>query len=133
MQLKTMIVILVVLSIVYGFLFLLVPAEMMSLYGLDLHDGGQMMAHLFGSALLGLAVLNWLGRNVKQGEFRRALVASDFVFSLVGWFVIIEALIQGVGNALFWLSFSIYFFLTIGFGYFQFINTASTEARSSQS
>ena len=124
MKQGTFMVIAAALAFVFGLAFILVPAQLMSFYGVTLQEGGQWIARFLGSAFLGIAALTWLGRNVAEGEAMRAILLGDFVLSVTGLIVAVLDAILGPGNAFLWLDVAIYVFLTVGFGYFQFISPA---------
>jgi hypothetical protein len=111
-----------VLAVVFGLGFILVPEQLMSIYGITLETAGQWIGRLLGSAFIGNGVLTWLARNAEPGEGLRAVVFGDFVLCVLGLVVVILLnAITGLGNALVWLNVVIYLFLTVGFGYFQFV------------
>ncbi len=120
MKLSTFMAIAAVLALGFGLAFILVPTQMMSLYGVALEAGGQWLGRYLGSAFIGIAVLTWRTRKAPQGEALRAVVLGDLVVSVTGLIVAVLDKISGPGNALVWSTVAIYLFLTLGFGYFQF-------------
>jgi hypothetical protein len=110
-----------VLAVAFGLGFILVPEQLMSIYGITLETAGQWIGRLLGSAFIGNGVLTWLARNAEPGEGLRAVVFGDFVLCVLGLVVVILNAITGLGNALVWLNVVIYLFLTVGFGYFRFV------------
>ncbi len=121
MKLATFMAIAAVLAFVFGLAFILLPAQLMSLYGVTLEAGGQWVGRYLGSAFIGIAVLTWLARNAPQGEALRAVVLGDFILSVTGLVVAVLDRLLGSGNVLVWSTVAIYLFLTLGFGYFQFM------------
>jgi len=107
-------------SILFGLAFLLVPAGLLSLYGITLDPSNQYVARYFGSALLGFAALNWLARSATSGPALRGILVGGFVVSITGLVVAIFQLLYGSGNALVWSTAVIYFLLSLGFGDFVF-------------
>ena len=95
----------------------------MSLYGVTLETGGQWVGRYLGSAFIGIGALTWLARNAPQRETIRAVMLGDFVISVTGLVVAVLNRISGPGNALVWSIVAIYIFLTVGFGYFQFVKS----------
>ena len=126
MKLGTFMAIAAVLALLFGLGFILVPAQLMSTYGVTLETAGQWIGRYLGSAFIGIAVLTWLARNATQGEALRAVVLGDFVLSATGLVVAVLDSIYGSGNALVWSTVAIYLFLTVGFGYFQFVKPAGS-------
>ena len=107
-------------SLLFGLAFLLVPAGLLSLYGITLDPSNQYVARYFGSALLGFAAAYWLGRSSTSGPALRGILVGGFVGSITGLGVAIFQLLSGSGNALVWSTAVIYFLLSLGFGDFVF-------------
>ena len=126
MKLNTFMAIAAVIALVFGLGFVLFPAQVMSLYGVTLEAGGQWVGRYLGSAFIGISVLTWLARNAEQGRALSAILLGDFALSAIGLVVAILDIIYGPGNALVWSTVAIYLFLTVGFGYFQFVKTAGS-------
>ncbi len=126
MKLNTFMAIAAVLAFVFGLGFLLFPAQLISSYGVTLEAGGQWVGRYLGSAFIGIGVLTWLARNAEKGGALRAILLGDFALSAIGLVVAILDIIYGPGNALVWSTVAIYLFLTVGFGYFQFVKTAGS-------
>ena len=124
MKLGTFMAIAAVLALVFGLAFILVPAQLLAFYGVTLEQGGQWVGRYLGSAFLGIGVLTWLGRKAAPGEGLRAILLGSFVLGVTGLVVAVLDSILGVGNALAWSTVVIYLFLTVGFGYFQFVKPA---------
>ena len=121
MKFNTFMAIAAVIAFLFGLGFLLLPEQVLASYGVTLETAGQWVARYLGSAFIGISVLTWLARNAEQGEALRAIVLGDFVLSATGLVVAILDGIYGPGNALLWSTVVIYLFLTVGFGYFQFV------------
>ena len=62
MKLSTFLVIVSIVAFIFGILFIFIPGALLSLYGISLNAGGQLVARLFGAALLGYSVLTWSAR-----------------------------------------------------------------------
>ena len=106
-------------SLLFGLAYLLVPASVASLYGITLDPSNQ-YPRFFGSALLGFAVILWLGRKVTSGSALRAVLAGSLVASFTGLVVAIFQTLSGTGNELVWSTVVVYFLLSLGFADFVF-------------
>ena len=106
-------------SLLFGLAYLLVPVSVASLYGITLDPSNQ-YARFFGSALLGFAVILWLGRKVTSGPALRAVLVGSLVASFTGFVVAIFQALSGTGNELVWSTVVIYFLLSLGFADFVF-------------
>lgn len=107
-------------SLLFGLAYLLVPASLLSLYGITLDPSNQWAARYFGSALLGFAAIFWLVRKVQSGLALRAILLGAFIASTAGLVVAILELLLGSGNTLVWSTALIYLLLSLGFGDFVF-------------
>ena len=123
MKVNTFVVIAAVLALLFGLAFFLIPAQFITIYGLKLDPLGQFMARYFGSALLGVAVLNWFARN----QVSRVTLVTDFVLSIAGLVVGFWQALSGLGNSLVWTTVIIYLVLTLGFGYYYFLKQEGTR------
>jgi hypothetical protein len=90
------------LMFVFGIGFLLLPAAIFSLYGVDLNAGGLMLAHVAGAAVCALGTLAWAMRNSTEPALIRPAVAALFCFFLLKSAVTLLAQLSGVFNALGW-------------------------------
>ena len=120
MKLSTLMIIKAVVCLVFGILLVAIPGPLMSLYGVALQPGGELMARFYGASLLGNLMLTWLGRNDPGSEALRAAILGLFVYDAVGLVVAVIAMLSGVMNLLGWSIVAIYLFFTVTFGYFQF-------------
>ena len=107
-------------SLLFGLAFLLVPGSLLSLYGVALEPSSQYLARYFGSALLGFAAINWLGRSIKSGPGLRAILVGSLVASTTGLGISAFELLGGADNLFLWSTLVIYFLLSLGFGDFVF-------------
>ena len=68
-----------VAALVFGLALTLAPAQMLAGFGLGTPTAAQVLSRDVGVTLVGLAVLNWLGRNTTGEALRAILVANIFV------------------------------------------------------
>ena len=130
MKLKTLMIITSIVAIVFGVVFVIIPSQVHSLYGHgtgDVMDNLNYMGQLFGTALIGIGLLTWTARNSADSEARKAIVFALFVSNGIGFVVTLIGQINNVVNVLGWSTVAIYFLLALGFGYFQFSKTSSSE------
>jgi hypothetical protein len=93
----------------------------MAMYGVTLDISGQAVARYLGSAFLGLGVLNLSARNAKPNDGGvRAIILGGVILSITGFIASLYDVFTGPGNNLVWSTVVIYFFLMLGYGYFQF-------------
>lgn len=125
MKLSTVFTANAVVTLLFGLGFTLVPATVLTLYGLTLSEGGLFVARLFGAALLGYAMLTWSARNTEESGARGAIVLGLFLGFAIGFIVSLAGQIAGVVNALGWSTVAIYLLLALGYGYFQFMKPSA--------
>jgi hypothetical protein len=128
MKLKTLLVINAAISIVFGLTFVLIPWQVVSLYGIEPNPPLNYVGQLFGAALITFAILSWTARNVAESDARSAIVRAFFIGDGIGFIVSLIAQLTGVVNALGWSTVAIYLLLTIGFGYFRFTKTVVSKS-----
>lgn len=125
MKLNTLMVINAIVAAVFGIAFVLVPAQVITLYGLTADAPLKYVGQLFGAALVGFAILTWSARNATDSDARKAIVLALFISNGIGFIVALIGQLAGVVNSLGWSTVVIYLVLAAGFGYFQFTRPSS--------
>ncbi len=124
MKLSTLLIINAVVAALFGIAFVLVPGQMISLYGVDASAVLEYTGRLLGAAFVGFAVLTWSARNANDSAARRAIILALFIGDAVGFVVALIGQLNNVVGALGWSTVAIYLLLALGFGYFQFAKPA---------
>jgi len=131
MKLSYLMAVKAVICVVFGIGFVLIPAPMLSLYGVTLNPGGTMMTQLFGAAFILLSILLWFARNAPGSDVAlRAIVLAVVVGDTIGFIVALLAQLSGAMNALGWVTVALYLLLALGFGYFQFVKPVAQAGTS---
>ena len=125
-KLSTLMVINAVVSLVFGVGFALIPAQILSLYGVTADSALIYVGRLLGAAFISLGVLTWLAKNVAEAQARRAIVLALFVGEGIGFIVALIGQLAGAMNALGWSTVAIYLLLALGFGYFAFLKPSDS-------
>ena len=125
MKLSTMMTFNALVAAVFGFAFVLVPWQVVMLYGLEPSPPLNYVGRLFGCALVTFALMTWSARSSADSEARRAIILALFIGDALGFVVALVAQLGGVVNSLGWSTVAIYLLLAIGFGYFQFSEQTS--------
>jgi Na+-driven multidrug efflux pump len=128
MKLRTLMVINTVIAGLFGIAFVLIPGQVLSLYGVQPNPAINYIGELFGAALIGFAVLTWTARNAADSDARTAIVRALFIGDAVGFIVALIAQLGAVVNNLGWSTVIIYLFLAVGFGYFYFTKPSAEKA-----
>ena len=110
-----------VVGLVFSLGFLVLPEQMIALYGITPNPATVYLGRLFGALILGFITILWFARNSGESEARRAIVIGG----LVGWGVgLVAALLgqfTGAVNNLGWLNVVIYFLFTLDYAFFLFV------------
>lgn len=61
---------------IFGLLLVFAPAQMLAGFGLKGVDEGMILSRDVGSTLVGLAIINWLGRDASGAALRALLVGN---------------------------------------------------------
>jgi hypothetical protein len=110
-----------VLATIFGLQILIVPTDALALYDLKLNAGGEQMARMYASLLIGLALINWLAAKADNDYAKRAIVIGDCLADILCTIVIAMAINSGTVNVFGWLDAGISLLFAVGFGYYGFI------------
>lgn len=121
MRLSNLLIFHAVVALVFGILFVLAPAPVVSLYGVTLGLAGTLMARSVGACLIGIGLACWFARSSGASELRQGVILSFFIGDVVGFIVALLGQLSGVTNALGWINVAIWLSLTLGLGYFRFL------------
>ncbi len=125
MKFSTFMVVYAVVSAAFGLGFVLMPGQLLPIYGVDPDSALRLIGQFFGAALLSLAILAWLVRNLSDSEARRAIVLALFVGETIGFIMALIGQLNGILNVLGWSVVVVYLVFTLGLAYFQFSKSAS--------
>lgn len=93
---------------------------MMASYGPTLTDSGRFLAQIMGTMLLGIAVISYLAKDIKDKLALNALI-TGFIIAHAGAFIItLLATSSGLLNQIAAVDILIHGVLAAGFGYFLF-------------
>ena len=119
MRLRYLMIASAIVYAIFGVAFLLAAGLVLALYG------GMSMEpltdHLFGAALVGFAVVNWLVRDASGGPAVRGVIAANLAFNALAFVSILVEQLSGAVNALGWSSVLVSLLLTVGFAYVLFV------------
>ncbi|MBE9473511.1 MAG: hypothetical protein IMY85_01375 [Chloroflexi bacterium] len=117
MKLSTLILIMTILSLVWGAGFLLLPVQIWSLYGIDLDSGGIYMARQLGTVFFMLGAILWFTRSDLSSQSLRGIVIGLFIGNVIGFIVSLIGQLSAGISALGWVAVATYLLLALGFGY----------------
>ena len=125
MKLSNFLVVKAVISLAFGIAFALVPAAVMSLYGITLDLGGAFMARFLGACLIGIGLICWLDRNADP-QVLQGITLALCIGDTVGFIVALLGQLSGLANALGWVNVVIWLLLALGLGYFRFLKPSAS-------
>ena len=125
MNLKTMMLVNTVVAAVFGLALVIVPGTVTAAYGITADAGMRYIGQLYGSCLVGIAVLCWYATDAPASEARTAILRALFVFNGVSLVVSVTAQLQRVTNAVGWSAVAIFLLFTVGWAYFLRVKPAT--------
>ena len=120
MKFSNFLVLAAIIAAVFGLAFLLVPTQLVALYGVKLTPATEVLGRVAGSAILGFAIIFWLIRNESGAEALKAALLAGFVANGLNCLILLHATATGLVNAYGWGQVAINGLLALGFGYFTF-------------
>jgi hypothetical protein len=121
MQLGTFFKVHAVIALLFGVIFVLMPATILAFYTtVPVNEIGTFMSRLFGSAILTYAAVLWLASDAPDSPARRAIVQGFFLSMIVGVAVVVHFQLTGPINALGWSTVLLYVFLAVSYGTFHY-------------
>ena len=111
-----------IVAFLFALGFILMPGPLMGLYNVDLNAGGVMVGQLFGAALFGFGLLNWVSRDFREKAPKQAVLTANLASDTIGFIFMLSGQLGGVPgiNALGWSSVLVYLVLAAGFAYLRF-------------
>ena len=98
----------------YGIGFVLIPANLVALYGVKPEPNVVLNIQFFGAALIGLGVIFWFARDFRDWAAVRGVLIGAVVGDILGGLVNIWGTMQGLMNGLAWSSTIVYALLLLG-------------------
>jgi len=118
MNFKTLMIIKAVVCLGFGPLLLFVPGELLNFLGTSYGPGAALTGREYGATLRGNLMLTWFARDAEKSIARKAIILHLFVYDAVALIVTLAIQLSGGLNVFGWGIIFVYFFFTIGFGYF---------------
>lgn len=115
MSLKNVFIIQALIAGFFALISLLIPANMLSWYGVESSDALVLMTRFFGVALLTIALITYYLKNSKYGSEVKSVVLALLISNAVGVIVAIWGQISNIVNSLGWTIVIMYGFLSIAF------------------
>lgn len=128
MKLSVLFIITAIIAIVFGVVFVIIPEQAYSLYGIESNMMLNYMGQLFGAALIAIGLIAWGSRNAADSDARKAIIFSFFIADTIGFVIALIGQLNQVVNAVGWTTVIIYLLLALGFAKFQFSKEKAMQA-----
>lgn len=114
---KTLININIVVALLFGLGFVIIPGTLLDLYEVSLSDQGITVARLYGSAILTYAVLLWYAGRSDDPEYMMGASRTLFTYWLLGTIFLLIAQLDGQMDALFgWATIGLHAIMLLWYG-----------------
>lgn len=127
MKVKYLFIISAVVLLITAIAFFVNAAWVFRLFNITLEPAGVFMTEIFGAALLGVAVLNWLISDVAFREELRPVLWANFIGTGASFIVLLVEKLGGMGNAYMWIVVILTGLATLAYGYYSFVPSAIEE------
>ena len=117
MNFKILLIIQFVLSVLSGIFCMLLPASMLSNFGVSLSSMGLVIYQFWGAALLGLGIISWVLRNANEVKFQKQIALSFLITHALNTIMAIRGQLFGANDAG-WSNVVLFLILAVLFGYF---------------
>jgi hypothetical protein len=120
MKLANFLVLAAIVAGFFGLALLVVPAQLVDLYGVKLTPATEVIGRIAGATNLGFGILFWSVRNASGAEAVKPAMLAGMVASGLICLIMLHGTAVGLVNALGWGQVAINGLLAFGFGYFYF-------------
>jgi hypothetical protein len=120
MKLRTFFVINAIIMLCQGAYAMLLPATVLSQYGVSNGPVESFMAQYAGLGTFVMGLLALFSRDITDHKAQRAVILTLLCANIIGVFVSVLGLISGVIGAIGWVVVVFYLFFAVGYAYFWF-------------
>lgn len=114
---KILIIIMAILSLVWGVAFILTPKFFWSLYGITLDSQGVYMSRQLGTLFMMLGLILWFAKDDQGSVALHAIILGLFLGNALGFILGLLGQLTVDISALGWVGVLSYLLLALGFGY----------------
>jgi len=108
-------------ALLLGLAWMLFPESLLSSWGISSNPALVYLSRRYSVQFLGSALVLWFARNDSQTQTGHAVVAGNFITSMLMAGMSLYGVLSSTINSLGWMAFGLEILLTSGFGYFLFI------------
>jgi hypothetical protein len=118
MSLKNFLAFATLVAAVFGLAFLIVPSQLVAIYGVTLTPATAVIGRIAGSTILAFAIVFWGARNGNGAEALKAAMLAGLITNGLDCLILLHATWSGLLNAYGWPQAAINGVLALGFAYF---------------
>jgi hypothetical protein len=126
MKLANFLVFKAIVELAFGIPTVLVPVQLLSLYGVTLDPAGTFMARCVGASFIGIGLLCWFIRTTADPKTLQGIILALFITDALSFIVTLSVQLSGLMNALGWSAVAIWLLLALGLGYFRFVKPSAS-------
>jgi hypothetical protein len=119
MKLKTFLITAAVVSCASGFISLLIPAQVMSLYGVEPNPAISLLAQYSGLGSFALGLVSWFSRNMELSLAKKTIIPALLISNIIGMIISAMGALSGAiksGRE----TAVLYFIFAVGYAWFLF-------------
>lgn len=124
MTLRNIFLINVIVALILALALLLGPTYVLTAFGLRTGPSENVVAQLFGAALLAPAMLAWFAKDVADPDATRGIVLSFLVSDIAAFVVALLATLAKTMKPAGWTLAIVFLFFVLSYGYLQFARQA---------
>ncbi len=118
MKLSNLFIFNAVVALAFGIGFVLFPATVYNVFGVEISPSAIFAGQLFGVELVAVGLLCWFVRNVRDTVIIPKIILALLIADVLGLIVTLMGSLSSVMNTLGWLTVMIYLILVVGYAYF---------------
>lgn len=99
MKLSGLLILTAILALIYGLGFLLVPATVLTVYGIPSGPGVNLVGQYVGVTLIAVGLICWFARNISDPTTQRAMVVASLIAYVIDLIVSIRGIVTQAFNA----------------------------------
>lgn len=107
-----------------GLLCVVMPAKLLASYDVRLAPMGLVIYQFWGVALIGLGMLVWFARNIRESALQRRFAFALFMTNGLSCVIAVRGQYAGA-NTFGWSTVALFFFFALAFGTFMVIQSTS--------
>jgi hypothetical protein len=120
MKLNGFLTLATLVAVIFGLAFLIAPAQLTALYGVNLTPATEVLGRITGSTILAFAIVYWGARNGAGAEAWKATMVAALVTNGLDCLIMLHAAWIGLVNSYGWAQAAINGLLALGVAYFAF-------------